>query len=975
MSVRTAILMLCAGLASVLAGDARGSERLARHISDIPGFPAGITDVGQDTTGYLWLSSREGLSRYDGLEVRSWGREITRGVLTYVSTGPRDLVLSGDRHTGLFEVDGGTLRKIEPPGGSSDPGAAHAVYDNAGTLWAAWDGRLLRRRDETWIDIGNTDIHDEFAHELAVRDNGGVIVGTIGGTIWTVDADGGARRIAGDLGGRVTQILDDPDGPVAVIRFGPRPGFIRVTGQGVEYLLDWSGRCEGLERRGSSYWISYASGVWAVHDDGTREFLSTKEGFSGGGNISIDREDGLWVASNRGLSHYPQPETRIWTELSGLPHVSLRSIHPVSDGYFLTSWWGPMHLDSDGRGARDVDLGDLFSRDIGCPDPWGGVWLKAFPEPPSLRALDEYRSESAVIMEWRDGTAHRRKTSGWYRGDLICDSGAGDSFWILAHGELMQVTAPGAELTLRGRLSHSIYGSSPQRGLVVRRDGSSVVVAFASGEVCEAPLEEADVPIVENAWDCETLTEPISVTDLIETPSGGLWLTAAGGGVFEKTTAGWRRVPGELSRLPAALGLERSPLGGLWVLGWRERWRVEESTTGGPPTVVERLGTAHGIPAWQNSRGFLEEVNGTVWVPMFSGLVRVPAEVRSGIVAVPSVTLTGLVADGRQVTADEPFELRHGDHSLEIRWSALSFRDPTQVRYRMRLDTDADWTVLHQPFVRLAGLGSGRHRLELGASLDGRTWTDRPEIVDFTVSRAWFMQSWFLLLIVGFVLTVTTIVWRLRLAHLLRLERQRTRIAMDLHDGMGAGLGSTGLLVGLLGEGDLEDGERQEIGERAARQLKDLGESLADIVWSLRPGTGTLDALLLFLRQRAADLFPAEGGTRVRVDGPDPCPEFPLGLPLRRNVQWIAVEALHNAARHAEARRVLVRLRPDGDDWVLSVRDDGRGIEDGEDSGSGLGRESMKRRADEIGAQLDVRSTRGEGTEVSIRFRLGENGS
>ena len=98
--------------------------------------------------------------------------------------------------------------------------------------------------------------------------------------------------------------------------------------------------------------------------------------------------------------------------------------------------------------------------------------------------------------------------------------------------------------------------------------------------------------------------------------------------MFEKTDSGWHRVPGELSDLPAALGLAPSPAGGLWVLGWRERWRVEESATGGPPTVVERLGTAHGIPAWQNTQGILEEPDGTVWLPLFSGLVQIPAEVR-----------------------------------------------------------------------------------------------------------------------------------------------------------------------------------------------------------------------------------------------------------------------------------------------------------------------------------------------------------
>jgi signal transduction histidine kinase len=518
--------------------------------------------------------------------------------------------------------------------------------------------------------------------------------------------------------------------------------------------------------------------------------------------------------------------------------------------------------------------------------------------------------------------------------------------------------------------------SLTQNGLAVRRDGSSVVAVFAGGKICEATLPPGDGVIPEDAWECGTPLEGETFTDLLETPEGRLSLASVGSGVFEQTESGWRRLPGELAEMHAVLGLEPSPSGGTWVIGWRDRWRVEEDVSGGTPVVVERLGTAHGIPNWQNGSQRLEETDGTIWVPLYSGLVRVPAEARLQADAAPSVTLTSLIADGRQVASTEPLELRHGGHSLEIRWSALSFRDPSRVRYRMRLDADPEWSVLNQPFLRLAGLGSGSHRVELGASLDGQTWSDRPAVVEFDVREALYLQAWFVVMMIALVLAVLYVAYRVRLAHLLRLERQRTRIAMDLHDEMGAGLGSAGLLVGLLGELDLDEEERQRIGERATEQIRDLGDSLSDIVWSLRPGTETLDVLLLFLRQRAADLFPAGGGTRVTVDAPEPCPELPLNLAQRRNLQWIAVEALHNAARHAGASRVIVKLSPAGGEvWTLSVRDDGKGLSDqdsrGDDPTSGLGSESMQRRANEIGAKLSVRSAPGEGTEVSVRFRPG----
>ncbi len=405
-------------------------------------MPIGVSDVGQDTIGYLWISSGEGLSGYDGFEVRPWG--AVKGRLTYVETGPAGQVLGGDPRTGLYEVEGSTLRRIDGPEGAVAPGPEHAIYDGEGRLWAAWDGRLIRRQGGAWLDIGGEEIAEDRAFRLARR---------LAGDVWVVDKQDGARRIARGPGRWIMQLHDDPLGPVATVRFGDRPGFVRITDDGVEQLLDWSGRAEGLARRGSTWWIAYATGVWAIDDDGTREFLTANEGFTGFGNMATDREGGLWMASVRGLVHYPQPDTRIRTELSGLPRVYLRGVHPVAGGVILTSWQGPMFLDDEGY-ARDLEIEGLFSRDVGCSDPWGGIWMKAFPPPEHREMADSYRPEESMLVEWRDGRARVRRRGSWYHGDLGCDEGPDGSFWLLANGELLEVTGPGEPLRLRARLPH-----------------------------------------------------------------------------------------------------------------------------------------------------------------------------------------------------------------------------------------------------------------------------------------------------------------------------------------------------------------------------------------------------------------------------------------------------------------------------------------------------------------------------------------
>jgi len=442
-------------LAAVFAAGcctAGAAERLARHIADIPGMPAGIFDVAQDSTGYLWLAGAEGLSRYDGIEVRDWGRDVSRGVLRWVAAGPGDRVVCGSRRSGLFEVDGLGLRRVDPPQGAASPGPHDAVYDRHGTLWAAWDGHLWRREGSAWASALPAGTEAGTFAELSPRRDGGVLAGTLDGAIWLVEPDGRAAAIATDLGGWVTQLAEDENrNALAVVRLGPRPGVIRVGPDGVSWLLDYAGRAEGLARHRETLWVSYGTGVFALHDDGRREFLTPREGFAGNGEIEIDREGGLWVASARTLSHYPQPETLYWTELSGLPRTYLRRVHRVGDVLLVASWHGPMLFDPRSGTARDLDLGGRFSRDPGCADPWGGVWLKTFRIPHSGH-VDGARPDRAVVGVWRDGRFDVIVERAWFRGDLACDTSARSGVWFLLGSELMNVAARGAAPRLRAHL-------------------------------------------------------------------------------------------------------------------------------------------------------------------------------------------------------------------------------------------------------------------------------------------------------------------------------------------------------------------------------------------------------------------------------------------------------------------------------------------------------------------------------------------
>jgi len=189
---------------------------------------------------------------------------------------------------------------------------------------------------------------------------------------------------------------------------------------------------------------------------------------------------------------------------------------------------------------------------------------------------------------------------------------------------------------------------------------------------------------------------------------------------------------------------------------------------------------------------------------------------------------------------------------------------------------------------------------------------------------------------------------------------------MNLHDELGAGLASIGLLTDLAAGDEMEPRESREVATRVGEISRGLSRSLSDIVWTLRPASVDLPGFAMFLRQRASDLLSA-GDTAVEFDFPDPVPAIRVELAVRRQIHAIASEALHNAAKHARASKVRVGLERDGDAWILGIDDDGIGFDE-ERGRDGLGLESMGKRADAIGASLSIRTEKKTGCRLELRF-------
>jgi PAS domain S-box-containing protein len=198
------------------------------------------------------------------------------------------------------------------------------------------------------------------------------------------------------------------------------------------------------------------------------------------------------------------------------------------------------------------------------------------------------------------------------------------------------------------------------------------------------------------------------------------------------------------------------------------------------------------------------------------------------------------------------------------------------------------------------------------------------------------------------------------------LEAERQRVARELHDDVGQAVATIGVLLHTLERPPGPDADRQPALGTSHAAIQQIADSVSRIVREYHPaellGLGLEDTLRSYARQFAhrhrLELELATTSTAGLVPG-----EHELHL------YRIAQEALTNVARHAQARRVTVRLAHEAGTVRLVIRDDGRGFDPAavsDDEGTAFGLTTMRERAAITGAHLHVRSAPGRGTEVRV---------
>jgi signal transduction histidine kinase len=337
---------------------------------------------------------------------------------------------------------------------------------------------------------------------------------------------------------------------------------------------------------------------------------------------------------------------------------------------------------------------------------------------------------------------------------------------------------------------------------------------------------------------------------------------------------------------------------------------------------------------------------------------------------------TGTVANLKNLKA--PLHLPPSHRHLEFDFTAFHFTAPGNIRFRYQLaGLDDGWidaeTARRVDYSRLT---TGNYKFRVEACVGDAPWSETAATLDFFVIPFFWQTWWFritvLLLFTSSVIAIVRYIsfrrMRLKLRTLEQqaaIERERGRIARDIHDDLGNRLTKIQLLTGLAQRDRTTPEKAVAHVQQISSTVRQATDALDEIVWAINPRNDTLPDLINYLGQFVVDYL-RTGGIRCRVDLPEHPPAKSVSAEVRHNLFLAVKESLNNILRHAQATEVSLIVLVTDESVSVIVEDNGRGFNGEVKDSGGDGLPNMRQRMAEIGGQFQMRSVPGSGTWVSF---------
>ena len=947
------------------------------HVQD--GLPHDeVTSVRQDRAGYLWLATAGGLARFDGVHFDDYAAALaavrtTPVIRALTETEGLGLVLAPESGGLLVQKDGAF--RTAPFAEGKLVNALFAEAD--GALWVGCDDRTVIRqhagRTETF---GPTEIVNGRQVAYFATD-GRKQTWVASGTFIARYEEGRLIPFENNFGRSELRVASSRrHGPWIVTqdRVFQHDGERLDDGLPIPPLVGAHYVRALFEDRNGDLWLGTRSqGLFLISHGRCWPMPASSEDIL---SICEDSEGDIWVATNGGgLDRLRRRDFRLFDKTTGLLDNFSYTVCEDSEG---TMWFG----NRDGGVARArKGVIDVLSPRLGWPqlsamtvfpDGHGGIWVTGGTH---LYKLATQPIERLTRIEAVVSPAVIRVSQVARNGEvwLAIDPDkigrlAGDRFELFGVAEGFD----GKQVRCLSEDSSGRIWAGTADGKVFRFDGRR----FA-----RVPLDPAE--------------NPVPIQAIYFDKNGVTWFGTAGHGVGVIVDGKYRRID-KSGGLPDNFisQIISDDRGNLWFGSMRGIFCVPQTQLADHlagkrpqihPTIVGRDDGVKGIsclgifqPAVWKSH------DGKLWFATRKGVLTFdPATVISDE-APPPVSIAEVKFDDHPHPLGPSLEVPASVRKLEFRFSVLRFSAPDRVQVKSRLEGfDSEWvTAGPDRIATYPALPPGQYQLQVIASQGNGAWTEQPQALALTVLPHWWQTLGFRLVVAGgLILAVAFIVrsWshrrlRSKLERLEResaIERERTRIARNIHDDLGASLTRISLLTqSAQPEGDGAGASRinqiyQFVGE--------IIRSMDEIVWAVDPRHDNLESLAGYLGNFAQS-FLQVAGIRCRLSIPDHLPAINLTSQMRHHLFLCFKEALNNVVKHAGADAVTVTIGLAKQTLTIQVADNGTGSgvapRDENRISTGRGLDNMRQRMAELGGRCSLIREVGRETVVTFEVEL-----
>jgi signal transduction histidine kinase/ligand-binding sensor domain-containing protein len=952
-----------------------------------------VTAVVQTHDGYLWLATYDGLARFDGVTFTNFDSSTTPEMhstrVTSLFEDPKgnlwigfetgELIRYQDGHfyPTTFRApweqkkiqniaadasndiwllnDAGTLANLEGKviadrATQSSFGATAMASNPQGTIWADWGGNAF---------ILNSGVLNPLPSRAGDYVKG-ICAGQDGG-LWTV----GQNYVSEWKNGKMLDAGASPLGQSSVIAMLEMKSGCLAVGtldQGLFLIFPRRGvihlnRANGFpdnwvralcEDREGSLWVGTGSSGLVEVRPSRVTTLKAPDDWKGASVLSIasSHDGALWVSTEgAGLYRFYNNEWTNYGEAEGISNSFVWSVCEDAKSNLWVGMWG---------GGVAVKHGDRF-----VPAP---------PIEPPLAATAMLHGQSNVtwigtttgLIRYQNGVVvHYGEREGLVLPDVRALAEAPDgTLWFGMLGGGLGRLQNGVITQYRKRdAKHDGLSSDFVQCLYLDGDGTLWIGTYGGGLDC---LKNGHFSVVDmnhglpNNYICA----------IVQDKSGNFWISCHAG-IF--------RV---------------------------QKSEMEQCADGQIPTVHPLVyGIGDGMPTLQCSGGFqpatFRDDKGKLWFSTGRGVVVInPDDIKVNQLP-PPVLIEKMIVDGKPEgeinSTNGPLIIGPGSQRVEFDYTGISFVTPEKVGFKYRLVAlEKEWiNAGPKRTVVYSYIPPGHYQFEVIAVNSDGAWNNIGVTLAFTV-RPYFWQTWTFRIgtaLAAAVLLAASVLWmarwRLRrkverLERQRAIERERARIARDIHDNLGANLTRISLLS-QFAHGELHNPDEAAVQlTRIYETTREMTRAMDEIVWAVNPDHDTLDSLGNYLGKYSLDYL-GSLGIRCRLDLPVQLPQWLVTAEVRHHLFLALKEALNNVVKHASATEVTVSLTTSQNSFTLVARDNGRGFvpegisengsrEAGRTSRNGLN--NMRQRLEKIGGRCEIQSKPGAGTEVKFVVEL-----